>query len=138
MKRLFTAMTLATLMACKLGSIALAQEVNDPVKVAIYKRFVDNRGPKPEAAYEAAKEYLAKYEKDNDKYTNYIQKWVMYYERAERKRILPTLINQKKLAEAFRIGALILAGEPNYLPAQIALAYAGYLAASKKDETHNT
>ena len=36
-----------------------------------------------------------------------------------------------------RVGAKILADEPDYLRAQIDLGYAGYLAASNKDESHN-
>ena len=62
----------------------------------------------------------------------------MFYERDERKRVLPNLINEKKFAEAYSTGAKILADEPNYLRAQIDLGYAGYLAASAKNETFNT
>ena len=52
------------------------------------------------------------------------------YERDERKRNLPILINEKKFSEAYATGAKILADEPNYLRAQIDLGYAGYIAAS--------
>ena len=62
----------------------------------------------------------------------------MFYERDERKRNLPGLINEKKFAEAYSTGAKILADEPNYLRAQIDLGYAGYLAASAKNESFNT
>jgi hypothetical protein len=62
---------------------------------------------------------------------------VLAYERDERKRNLPVLINEKKFAEAYSSGAKILADEPEYLRAQIDLGYAGYIAASAKDETHN-
>ena len=61
----------------------------------------------------------------------------MFYERDDRKRTLPNLINEKKFAEAYKTGEKILADEPNYLRAQIDLAYAGYLAASAKNETFN-
>jgi tetratricopeptide (TPR) repeat protein len=119
------------------GGVALAQETDDPVKIQIYKRFVDNRIPNPAAAYQAARDYLQKYQKDKDQYTDYLQKWVLAYERDERKRNLPVLINEKKFAEAYSSGAKILADEPEYLRAQIDLGYAGYIAASAKDETHN-
>lgn len=117
--------------------VAVAQETDDPAKIAIYKRFVDNRIPNPAAAYQAARDYLQKYQKDKDQYTDYLTKWVMFYERDERKRRLPVLINEKNYAEAYSTGAKILADEPNYLRAQIDLGYAGYLAASAKNETFN-
>lgn len=111
-----------------------AQETDDPAKIQIYKRFVDNRIPNPGAAYQAARDYLAKYQKDKDQYVDYLTKWVMFYERDERKRQLPGFINEKKFAEAYSTGAKILADEPNYLRAQIDLGYAGYIAASEKNE----
>ena len=114
----------------------LAQETDDPVKIQIYKRFVDNRIQNPTAAYQAARDYLQKYPKDKDQYTDYLSKWVLAYERDERKRNLPILINEKKFAEAYSTGAKILADEPNYLRAQIDLGYAGYIAASAKNETY--
>jgi tetratricopeptide (TPR) repeat protein len=116
---------------------AFAQETDDPAKIAIYKRFVDNRIPNPAAAYQAARDYLQKYQKEKDQYTDYLSKWVTFYERDERKRRLPVLINEKNYAEAYKTGAQILADEPNYLRAQIDLGYAGYLAASAKNETFN-
>jgi len=120
------------------GSAVQAQETDDPVKIEIYKRFYDNAKTNPTAAYPAARDYLAKYSKDKDQYVDYIQKWIAVYERDERKRNLPGLINEKKFAEAYATGAKILADEPNNLRAQIDLGYAGYLAASSKIETFNT
>lgn len=120
------------------GPVAGAQETDDPVKIEIYKRFVDNRVPNPTAAYQAARDYLQKYTKDKDQYTDYLTKWVAAYESDERKRKLPGLINEKNFAEAYSTGAKILADEPDYLRAQIDLGYAGYLAASAKNETFNT
>jgi tetratricopeptide (TPR) repeat protein len=117
--------------------VVLAQETDDPVKIEIYKRFYDNAKTNPNAAYPAARDYLAKYSKDKDQYTDYLSKWVMYYERDERKRELPNLINEKKFAEAYSTGERILKDEPNYLRAQIDLGYAGYLAASAKNESFN-
>jgi tetratricopeptide (TPR) repeat protein len=119
------------------GVVVRAQETDDPAKIEIYKRFVDNRVPNPTAAYQAAREYLQRYQKDKDQYTDYLNKWVNAYERDERKRNLPGLINEKKFAEAYKTGARILSDEPDYLRAQIDLGYAGYIAASAKDESHN-
>ena len=117
--------------------VVWAQETDDPVKIEIYKRFVDNRQGNPAVAYKAARDYLQKYNKDKDQYTDYLNKWVMFYERDERKRELPNLINEKKFAEAYSTGERILKDEPNYLRAQIDLGYAGYLAASAKNESFN-
>lgn len=114
------------------------QETDDPVKIQIYNRFVENRVPNPAAAYQAARDYMAKYQKDKDQYTDYLQKWMLAYERDDRKNSLPGLINQKNFAEAFATGAKILADEPNNLRVQIDLGYAGYLAASAKNEQFNT
>jgi tetratricopeptide (TPR) repeat protein len=137
-KRLGLAVLLAlSVLAVGARHTVLAQETDDPAKIAIYKRFVDNRQGNPAAAYQAARDYLQKYNKDKDQYTDYLSKWVMYYERDERKQTLPNLINQKKFAEAYSTGAKILADEPNYLRAQIDLGYAGYLAASAKNESFN-
>lgn len=120
------------------GSVAIAQETDDPVKIEIYKRFVANHKDNPPAAYQAARDYLTKYTKDKDQYTDYLNKWVLAYERDERRRKLPNFINEKNWAEAFATGAKILSEEPDNLRVQIDLGYAGYLAASSKNETYNT
>lgn len=144
MKVLVSRFTLAALLALAAASLGVreftvaAQETDDPVKISTYKRFVDNRLPNPDAAYQAARDYLQKYQKDKDQYTDYLTKWVAAYERDDRKRQLGGLINQKNFSEAYKVGAKILADEPDYLRAQIDLGYAGYLAATNKDESHNT
>lgn len=143
MKLFVSRLALAALMALAVGSVgtrqfaALAQETDDPVKIEIYKRFRDNYERNPGAAYQAARDYLQKYQKDKDQYTDYLQKWVAAYERDDRKRQLGGLINEKKFAEAYKVGERILTDDPDYLRAQIDLGYAGYLAASSKDESHN-
>ena len=142
LRRLALRLMLAALLALSLAalgsSIVFAQETDDPVKIEIYKRFVDNRLPNPAAAYQAARDYVTKYNKDKDQYTDYLSKWMAAYERDERKRNLPIFINEKKFTEAYSTGAKVLADEPNYLRAQIDLGYAGYLAASAKNEQFNT
>ena len=144
MKVLLSRLALAALVALVAGSAGArqfavsAQETDDPVKIEIYKRFRDNYDKNPAVAYQAARDYLVKYQKDKDQYTDYLQKWVTAYERDDRKRQLPGLINEKKFDEAYKVGERILADEPDNLRAQIDLGYAGYLAASNKDESHNT
>jgi len=117
--------------AGSLNTQVMGQETDDQVKIDMYKRFTDNRIPNPRAAYQAGKDYLAKYGKENDQYSKYISQWVGLFEREDRKIKLPILIyNDKNYAEAFKLGALILKDEPDYLKAQIDLGYAGFLAAT--------
>jgi len=139
-KRLGVAVLLAvSVLAVGARQTVLAQkETDDPVKLQIYQRFYDNAKRNPAVAYQAARDYLQKYIKDKDEYIDYIQKWISAYESDERKQNLPNLINEKKFAEAYSTGAKILADEPDYLRAQIDLGYAGYLAASAKNESFNT
>jgi len=139
-------LTLAALMALAVvtfgsrQSVVLAQgpETDDPVKVETYNRFYNNVKTNKAVAYKAAQDYLLKYKKDKDQYIDYLQKWVAAYESDERREALPGLINQKNFAEAFATGAKILAEDPNNLRVQIDLGYAGYLAASAKNEQFNS
>ena len=121
------------------NTAVLGQETDDPVKIEMYKKFTENRLANPRAAYLAGKDYLAKYGKDNDQYSKYISQWVGLFEREDRKIRLPVLIyNDKKYAEAYKLGAQILADEPDYLKAQIDLGYAGFVAATTaKNESFN-
>lgn len=107
-----------------------AQETDDQVKIDIYKRFYENRIPNPALAYQAARDYLQRYPKDKDQYTDYLKEWMVFYERDDRKRRLPILINEKNFSESFRVGNQILTDEPEFLRTIIDLGYAGYLAAT--------
>ncbi|HET7288084.1 MAG TPA: hypothetical protein VFI71_11455 [Pyrinomonadaceae bacterium] len=140
-------LTLAMLMALAVVTFGSRQstvfaqvgkETDDRAKVEIYTRFYNNAKTNPAVAIQAARDYLQKYQKDKDEYVDYIQKWIRAYESDERKDALPGLINQKNFADAFATGAKILAEEPNNLRVQIDLGYAGYLAASAKNEQFNT
>ena len=51
-------MALALLTLGSRQALVVAQETDDPVKIEIYKRFVDNRIQNPTAAYQAARDYL--------------------------------------------------------------------------------
>src|SRR3954469_16094044 len=125
MKVLLSRFALAALLDVACASIGagqfavVAQETDDPVKIQIYQRFRDNYQRNPDAAYQAARDYLQKYQKDKDQYTDYLSKWVAAYERDDRKRQLGGYINQKNFNEAYKVGAKILADEPDYLRAQI-------------------
>jgi hypothetical protein len=105
-----------------------AQEWDDQQKIDIYKRFVDNRIPNPTVAYQAARDFMTRYPKEKSEYSDYMKQWMMFYERDERKRRLPILINEKNFVEAYKVGGQILTDEPDFLRTQIDLGYAGYLA----------
>ncbi|HSE21123.1 MAG TPA: hypothetical protein VLB68_05675 [Pyrinomonadaceae bacterium] len=139
LKNVMPALILGLLMVGIGGARVQAQapETDDQAKIDIYKRFVDNRVPNPTLAYQAARDYLQKYQKDKDQYTDYLQKWVTFYERDDRKNQLPGLIKEKNFAEAFKVGQRILTDEPDYLRAQIDLGYAGYQAATTKNDAYN-
>ncbi|MDQ3819365.1 MAG: toll/interleukin-1 receptor domain-containing protein [Acidobacteriota bacterium] len=108
-------------------------------RVNLYKAFTDNRKINPQIAYDAAQDYLKKYETDNDQYVTYLQKWVASYNKEARKLVLPQLIyNDKNFAEGFNIGEQILIDDPENLRALIDLGYGGYLSvAVSKNESYN-
>jgi tetratricopeptide (TPR) repeat protein len=137
-KRIASLLLLIGLLTIGVVSAASAQETDDPVKIDIYTRFYKNRDSNKPAAYQAARDYLAKYTKDKDQYVDFLQKWIAAYERDERVRMLPGLINEKKFQEAYSTGARILADEPDFLRAQIDLGYAGYIALSANNTTYTT
>src|SRR4051794_733172 len=64
----------------------VVQETDDEFKVTTYKKFVDNREPNPLAAYQAAKDYMARYNKEDDQYTRYLKAWISAYEDDEKAR----------------------------------------------------
>jgi len=105
---------------------------DDEVKVTTYKRFVDNRVPNPAVAYEAAREYMARYGKENDQYTRYLKDWMAAWEdderarrlaaeRADREQQLLGSFTQKDYARAYGLAKQVLADEPDNVRVLIAL-----------------
>ena len=80
---LILAFSAATLRAQPRTSTAV-QETDDEFKVITYKRFDDNREPNPTAAYQAARECMAKYAREDDQYTRYLKVWIAAYEEDEK------------------------------------------------------
>jgi len=112
------------------------QETDDKVKVDLYTKFIETYKVDRPAAHHAGKDYLAKYAKDKDQYSDYIQRWVNQYEKEERQKTLWTLVHtQRNFVEAFPVGKVVLAEEPDQLDSLIALGTAGYLAASARNNT---
>lgn len=123
-----------------LGLVVQAQETEDQAKIDIYTRFVENRKSNEAIAYQAARDYLQKYPKDEDQYTKYLKTWSVIYERDERKRRLPELLyTEKNFVEGYRVGKQILSEDPENLPALIHLGYGGYVATTEaKNESFNS
>jgi tetratricopeptide (TPR) repeat protein len=115
------------------------QETEDEYKVTTYRRFVDNREPNPSAAYQAAKDYMARYGKEDDQYTRYLRQWIVAFEKDERQdKLLYSMYGEKNYAAAYGLAKQVLADDPENLKVLIALGYGGYLATtSAKNETFN-
>ena len=115
---------------------ANVQETDDKQKVDLYTKFVETYKTDRVVAHHTAKDYLQRYAKDNDQYSKYIQQWVDIYEKEDRQRALWKLVHtDRNFVEAFPVGKVVLAEEPDQLDSLIALGTAGYLAASARNTT---
>jgi hypothetical protein len=123
---------------------------DDEVKVNVYKRFVDNRVPNPTVAYQAARDYMQRYAKEDDQYTKYLKAWITAYEederarqlaaeRADREQQLLGSFTTKDFTKAYGLAKQVLADDPNNVRVLIALGY-GAVAASieARNESFNT
>jgi tetratricopeptide (TPR) repeat protein len=124
------------------------QETDDEYKVTTYKKFVDNREPYPAVAYQAAKDYMAKYGKEDDQYTRYLRIWIAAWEsdlrtarlaaeKADREQQLLGSFTQKDFAKAYGMAKAVLADNPENLKVLIALGYEGVLASEARNESFN-
>jgi len=126
-----------------------AQETDDEVKVNTYKKFVENREPNPAAAYEAAKEYMRRYGKEDDQYTRYFKVWIPAYEDDERARKLAAdkedreqrllqAITQKRFADAYAQARQVLIDDAANVKVLIPLGYSAVIASTEfKNENFN-
>jgi hypothetical protein len=114
-------------------------------KAALYKTFTDNikrdnQAAKPDVAYQAGKEYLAKYEaKDgpDDQYIKYIKKWVDAYEKLARREQFFQQVKDKKVNEAFASAKTVLIDNPDDLTVLYQLSGAGFGAATTENVANN-
>ena len=118
---------------------------DDEVKVKTYKKFVDNRVPNPVAAYQAARDYMQRYGKEDDQYTKYLKVWIAAYEEDERNRRLAAekadreqqllgSFTTKDYAKSYGLAKQVLTDNPDNLRVLIALGY-GAVAASTEART---
>ena len=124
------------------------QETDDEFKVTTYKKFVANREEYPAVAYQAAKDYMAKYNKEDDQYTRYLRTWIAAYEedlrvmrvaaeKADREQQLLGSFTQKDFAKAYGMARQVLADNPDNVKVLIALGYEGVLASEARNESFN-
>ncbi len=125
------------------------QETDDEYKVKTYNKFIDNRVPYPEVAYQAAKDYMAKYGREDDQYTRYLRTWISAYEedlrnarlaaeKADREQQLLGSFTNKDYAKAYGMAKQVLADNPENLKVLIALGYEGVLASENRNESFNS
>lgn len=120
--------------AAQTKTTANVQETDDKVKVDLYTKFVETYKTNRPVARHTAKDYLQRYAKDNDQYSKYIQQWLDSYERDERQKTLWKMVHtDRNFLEAFPVGKVVMAEEPDQLDSLIALGTAGYLAASARN-----
>lgn len=128
---------------------AALQETDDEYKVSTYKRFVENREPNPTIAYQAAREYMGRYGREDDQYTRYLKVWIAAYEEDERVRRLAAeredreqrllqAVTQKKFADAYSQAKQVLADDPNNVKLLIPLGYSAFIASTEaRNENFN-
>ena len=122
---------------------------DDEVKVSVYKQFWDNRVPNPTAAYQAARDYMQRYSKEDDQYTRYLKAWIAAYEederaarlaaeRADREQQLLGSFTVKNYTKAYSLANPVLADNPNNVRVLIALGYGAVAASTEaRNETFN-
>src|SRR5215475_407547 len=127
----------------------VVQETDDEFKVTTYKKFVDNWEANPPVAYQAAKEYMARYNKEDDQYTRYLKTWIAAYEadekarrlaaeKADREQQLLGTFTQKDFAKAYGMAKQVLADNPDNVKVLIALGYEGVIASTEaRNEAFN-
>jgi hypothetical protein len=133
------AFSVTTRLQAQTGTGTQGPVTDDEFKVTTYKRFVDNREPNPAAAYQAAKDYMVRYNKEDDQYTRYLKQWIAAFEKDERQdTLLRAIYTEKNYAAGFGLAKQVLTDDPEDIKALIALGYGGYLSTTNaKNETFN-
>ena len=122
-------------------SAAASGQDDAEAKAALYKTFTENIKTNPPVAYDAGKQYLAKYEaKDGpaDPYVAYIKKWVDSYDKVARRTALLQQLKDKKYNEAFASAKQVLVDFPDDLAVLYQLSGAGLEAATAENVANNT
>jgi len=117
--------------------------VQDPCSVdgknALYQDFLKNRKDDQAKAFDAAKKYLAcpttEVTEEQQKIIDYLKKWTTAYEEGTKAANFDkALWTDKNYAEAYKMGADVLAKNPEDLKVLVALGTNGYLVIKKNPE----
>jgi len=73
-------LVLASRVSAQPRTATAGQETDDESRYNL-QRFVENREPNPGAAYQAAKDYMAKLHKEDDQYTRYLNRGLAPFEK---------------------------------------------------------
>jgi hypothetical protein len=116
---------------------ALAQECTPEAKTALYNEFRQNFKGDTAKANALAKKWLACPEvAGEEQISAYLKNFVTLFEKADRKnQVIDLVYNKKDYPKAFEIGKAVLTDEPDNLKVIIDLAYAGFAAATAKNES---
>jgi ABC-type uncharacterized transport system auxiliary subunit len=134
---LAAALSLIVCPAASRGARARQPQVSQPqitqAQADLYERWRSNINTNQPVAFDAGSAYLAKY--PENEYAAYVRRWVEAYTRAFRQVEFQRFFKAQQFAELFRTGKLVLADEPDNLKTIVHLAYAGYLAEGKGDDS---
>lgn len=111
------------------GQTTASSAQDEQAKTDLYNKWRENRNgnaDQQKIAYEAGKEYLAKYGASDDVYVQAVKKWVPKYEDAVRRFELGQSFDKKDYAKTFEIGRIILSSQPDDIGVILLLARAGY------------
>lgn len=103
---------------------------NDSEREVLYSRFSENKkipiSERQRQAYEAAKEYINRFNESTDKYLPEMRRFVSEYERVLRQYEIHTLYTSKNFPKAFERGRAILATDPDNFYVLAVLSEAAY------------
>ncbi len=122
---------------CSAAAVAQKQKSKEELVKEISALLAAKKPEDTEKAYGLAKEFLARFGKDNkdgkDKAVGSVKNFVDGY----RESIFYKAVDASKFAEAFAFGREILAEQPENLAVLVNLAYAGYNSmGAKRDRTY--
>ena len=108
----------------------MPSQLTDTERENLYARFSENKkvpiSDRQRQAYEAAKEYLNRFNESTDKYIPEMRRFVTEYEKALRNYELHTQYTAKNYPKAFEVGRSILATDPDNFYVLAVLSEAAY------------
>src|SRR6185436_6984261 len=108
----------------------MPSQINDSERESLYSRFSENKkvpiSERQRQAYEAAKEYINRFNESTDKYLPEMRRFVSEYEKVLRQYDLYTNYTSKNYVKVFEMGRSILTADPDNFYVLSVLSEAGY------------